>query len=70
LLEKSDKLEKQTSTNFFDQCDVVTIFIIGMKLRLSFKFETDTVREGENRGAPIWHLAMLIGGNKQRRPKL
>jgi hypothetical protein len=49
---------------------VVKIFIIGIKLRLSFKFEIDTEREGEEGGAPIWHLAMLIGGYKQRRPKL
>jgi hypothetical protein len=41
-----------------------------IKLHPSLKFEIDKEREGEVGGMPNYHLAMLIGGKKQRRPKL
>jgi hypothetical protein len=41
-----------------------------IKLNPSLKFEIDKEREGEVGGTKNWHLAMLIGGNKQRRPML
>ena len=47
---------------------VFASFVFMIKLHPSQKFEKE--REGEVGGTPNWHLAMLIGGNKQRMPNL